>query len=1053
MRKFSTKKSNEVAKFELNPLNATMRAAVKTGLMARTFRKATPVMIASVAAVGATVWAPELQAQTAATLTSTTITAPAGATPSSIVPTVVSRVDRVFVNVTVGTTAIEITNNSSYGTGGTPLGQQRSEVNFLSHPTPTTIWGPVSLAQELNWITTFDLGGLSYDSVEVSMAGSGTAANQTGTSTVNTGTGGTISNGILGSSFGAGSESLTIRNGGTIYDGRNNDAINIIGGGNLGRLTITNDGVINVNSTLGNPQGSGIDASRVGQVAITNTATGDEIFGTYAGIFVHDIGSGVALLSGVNRGQPTVDITNGGMIEGDVGIYVLNVTQTPGEPTTGDVLITNTGTGVVSGRNGVGIAVVNVDDGVEIDNSGDIFGRGNSAAFAQSAANAVDPPFYGVNLGGNFHGAGLAIYNAGGALGSSDQVIITNSGRIVGDRLDNLGNGFFGVYAESNGDIRVDNTGTIQGDGQTALFLTNTGGIATSADIIVTVGNSGRIQDESLDPSRLVVEIFADDSASLTIGNGGTVRGRIRMDSGIAPETVTFTNRGVWEVEDGAGNAFFGTGGTVSVVNTDGGQIRFFGDSTIGGQNSFANDGGILDLTSDGNATTTDVVIRSDFSGNTLGVLNQSRVLIDATLTQALASDTLFINGAATGVTSVVISDTAPNTAGVNDPTGITVIQASNGAGTLPGAFVLDGGPINKGLWQYDLFTTRNGANRDFRIASAPSEHAHELPVLQSAAQEAWHQSAAAWLDHTNNVRMRLDEGNVVKGGAWARIVGADIERKNTNLYTQSVYGQVISHENNYEQDIYGVMFGADGAIELANGGTWLLGLTAGVTQSKVNFTTSTTDMDYTAGSVGAYASFVRGGGFFNALLKADMGSTDYKMSNGNGISANESFQTSAFGVMLDGGYRFRSGVAFLEPSVSVASVSAKIKDKEFLATNVDFSNGTSLRTKLTLASGFSAAWGGTRFEPYLALSAVHESDGENEVSLTSGGVDTPVQVKDKQVETYGQVGLGLKVVGAKGSSGFLKVEHAPSASDNDTTKGDAKREATTVSAGVKLTW
>ncbi len=123
------------------------------------------------------------------------------------------------------------------------------------------------------------------------------------------------------------------------------------------------------------------------------------------------------------------------------------------------------------------------------------------------------------------------------------------------------------------------------------------------------------------------------------------------------------------------------------------------------------------------------------------------------------------------------------------------------------------------------------------------------------------------------------------------------------------------------------------------------------------------------------------------------------------------------------------------------------------MATNVDFSNGTSLRTKLTLATGFSAAWGGTRFEPYLALSAVHESDGENEVSLTSGGINTPVQVKDKQVETYGQVGLGLKVVGAKGSSGFLKVEHAPSASDNDTTKGDAKREATTVSAGVKLTW
>ena len=854
---------------------------------------------------------------------------------------------------------------------------------------------------------------------------------------------------------------LTITNNGSILDGALNDAINIDGGSgrNLGRLEIVNNNLVSVGSESTNARGSAIYVTQVGQVKITNSGLDDSILGTYAGIHVRNVGPQSSAPEGFSEALPVVQIVNGGNISGDVGVFVEGVSGTNAR--TGDVVITNNVGASIVGNGGVGVATIDVEGAVRITNSGTIDGSGTSVDLS------VNNTPYAIRLEtGDYTGAGIAVHGGLSSASASEVVIDNFDGTIIGNRQSPSSLGFFGVYAVSEGDISVNTSGIIQGDGAEALFLrSNNPDPASRREISVAILEGGVVQDElwgsnqTQGASARVITADSVGDVEITISSGGVLRGSMGLTS--SSGSVSVENRGLWQVAGVGGsvtNAFSSSASSGGVTLENRGVIEIFGNANISlgsGTGTLLNEGGTIDLTADASPglapAFSTLTISGNFSGTSLNGGDQSTIVADVDISNPSGSpDQVVITGSVDGRTALRLIDTNETTPGVNDPEG-RILVTSNLNNQPAGAFYIEGGPINKGLWEYDLYVTSGSTN--WRLASAPSEHAHELPVLQSAAQEAWHQGAAAWLDHTNNVRMRLEEGNAVKGGAWARIVGADIERKNVNRGTQSEYGTAYSHQNNYEQDIYGVMFGADGAIELANGGTWLLGLTAGVTQSKVNFTTSTTDMDYTAGSVGAYASFVRGGGFFNALLKADMGSTDYKMSNGNGISANESFQTSAFGVMLDGGYRFRSGVAFIEPSVSVASVSAKIKDKEFLATNVDFSNGTSLRTKLTLATGFSAAWGGTRFEPYLALSAVHESDGENEVSLTSGGINTPVQVKDKQVETYGQVGLGLKVVGAKGSSGFLKVEHAPSASDNDTTKGDAKREATTVSAGVKLTW
>ncbi len=225
----------------------------------------------------------------------------------------------------------------------------------------------------------------------------------------------------------------------------------------------------------------------------------------------------------------------------------------------------------------------------------------------------------------------------------------------------------------------------------------------------------------------------------------------------------------------------------------------------------------------------------------------------------------------------------------------------------------------------------------------------------------------------------------------------------------------------------------------------------AGATRSDISFSTSTTEMDLTAGSLGAYASYIGDkGGFFSAMLKGDIGTTDYEMDAGNGLTHNESFDTTSIGAMLDAGYRFRTGIAFFEPSLSVAAVSSDIEESTFLKTDVDFGSSDAVRTRLGFSTGVSATWGNTTWEPYFSVAGVNDSGSDNDVRLTSGGESTSVQ--DTQAETYAEGTLGLRIVGAAGSYGYIQVDHTPSTSDDDTL-GNASRESTSVSLGLKITW
>ena len=657
--------------------------------------------------------------------------------------------------------------------------------------------------------------------------------------------------------------------------------------------------------------------------------------------------------------------------------------------------------------------------------------------------------------------------------GSGSDIIVRAQGDAYGVLVRDGSKG--DVFISNLGSVDVASTGTLD-DLESSSF--NAYGVAVfQQDGNVTIINetSGLIAASSGEDSAHIYGVYVDSSSSPAVSliNRGEINGDILLQGGgNKGDLVSFENAagGVWRPTANS-QALLMVGEDVSVKNQ--GTIEIAGDTGFVGMNTFDNSGGKIDMTKDDgefSALTLDFS-GSEFIGGSDGSTH-STILIDATLGLNEAndvankadgnglvtdSDTIVMQASGevkvSDVTKVAINDLEPSKAGVNSPVGSVVITVEDSEVPL-GSFILENGPINKGLWQYDLYGAFDGEDTTWSLASAPSAHAFELPVLLTSAQESWHKSASLIGERFSELRAKNDSVSAPKTGLWARVLGASTERDLSNSYRQPTYGAspngVAKFATDYSQDISGVVVGIDKAILLSGDSSWLLGGALGITRSKTDFDLTSTKLDRDAGTVSLYAAYQSaGGGFLNFLVKYDAGDTEYKMSNrsvnpsGDISYTNTGLSTKVFGGALEAGYRFQGAKAFFEPSIRIATAKAKIDRVSMLETDVEFSGGKSTRSSLTLATGYASATQGSRTEPFAYFSVINESAADNEVRLTSGG-QAPVVVKDGEVGTVGQLGVGIRFYGTEnGSQGFLKADYT----GNSDTKGYS------LSGGVKFVW
>ena len=220
----------------------------------------------------------------------------------------------------------------------------------------------------------------------------------------------------------------------------------------------------------------------------------------------------------------------------------------------------------------------------------------------------------------------------------------------------------------------------------------------------------------------------------------------------------------------------------------------------------------------------------------------------------------LDVGGSVSGTTYVVVHDTNDSYATYN-PDGI--LFATVAGWSSAASFVLADGPVNNGLYAYDI--VQEGG--DFLLKNFAGLHAFEVAALVSGAQNIFFDTASGWTERQSQLRDWHAGRSVVtavadppmpeevdENGLWLSFRGSTTER-DANAQWDAL-GNSYDFDTGYDQDTYSLLGGADFGTNLA-GGTLLFGLLGGYFSSSQDLNASDTEIDYEGGSLGAYATFL----------------------------------------------------------------------------------------------------------------------------------------------------------------------------------------------------
>ncbi|MBK1868128.1 hypothetical protein, partial [Taklimakanibacter albus] len=579
---------------------------------------------------------------------------------------------------------------------------------------------------------------------------------------------------------------------------------NVTGTGGIGINALSGSGNVNVTTNgaagtlISGTTGAGIfaEATTAGNVdvevhtAVTGSTVGidaNAVLGTVevttdTAAVLGQAGHGIdATASGL------VTVSTGGNVTGTGGIGINAVSGTNGNVNVttngaaGTLISGTAGAGIFANADGTGntdvevhTAVTGSTNGIDANaDSGTVEVTTDTAAVTGNAGDGIQATASGnvtVLTGGNVTGTGGNGVNAQSSAGGN--VDVTVSGLTTTEVRGTTG---AGINAGATG------AGTVTIDNNVRALGAVAGVTATSGGGAIQITNDLLIANSSLTDSGLAIRTMGGPT---TIDNNNVLGGRVETGA----EADHLINDFFWITE---GISDFALGDDV----VDNNNVIVVGDEAgVAETTTFANlenlnNNGLagIDLQDQATGDGSNISDRLETSGNYNG--NGGGLAIDAFLGGAgSVADVLDVGGNVTGVTEIFVQDTNAGPGGYN-PNGILVAHAD---GTTTAAdFVLANGPIDKGLFFYDLLF--DAANGDHLLVGLPDREVFETLAAVSSSQEIWRESADAWSTRQENLRDVLATRQVVTGVAdpavveddrpmgslWASALGSWAERDN----------------------------------------------------------------------------------------------------------------------------------------------------------------------------------------------------------------------------------------------------------------------------------
>ena len=876
------------------------------------------------------------------------------------------------------------------------------------------------------------------NSTGIYAAGSGTGNVSVTSDSVSTVAGGAY--GIYAAnSFGSGDVTVSATSVATTGD--NADAINAQSG--TGDVSVTTTGAI----TTEGASADGINAfAPGGSIAIDVSNAGITTSGNF---------DANGIITFASEGTTTIDfssvqVTGGGTFSdgitassstGDISISGSRVTTNSTSAaainalsTDGDIDIATDGNVIASGRGGSGIYAasttgdvsVTANNVVSVAELADDTTTTRAAIFAQGA-NATVVATGVVTGSGSAEFGGTADAVAANALAGDASVtvnVVNKTG--AGSALSSTATG--NAAATVNGALSSEAAGTsavtVLGGDTASVTIGSNGSIDSGGNLITvtsvngtTVTNAGDLGDSD---NGFAIEAIGGPA---TIVNSGQLSSRILLTAG----NDSITNSGTFIAD---ANPDFG-GGTDSFVNNGTVLVRSnsatAGTVTFTGLESFTN-AGLIDIANDTVGQT--LILPGSYVGNG----GQLSVDISA---DGTASDLLVVGGAATGSTGVLFNR-AP---GANPLLGTgSAVVVDAGAGTSAGAFFADPSTRDAGFIRYGLVF--DAATNDFVLSGAPNPAAARTLQYVEGIRSLWLVSAdavSAQLRARRDAIWQYPDGGP-GGRTWLHIYG-QVENRDANR-TDTVFGQTITSELDYDQDYFGGQVGLDLGGGSGERGGFAFGVTGGYLTSKQTFSGSD-GISYDVANVGLYGSFSSGNFFANAI-----GKYDHYWANIDLLNGGSRFKTDddVWGVRGEVGMRFGGESFYVEPAASLSYVNNSIEDISILGTTASFDDDEGLRARFGGRVGGILPLFGAKAAFYAGGNYVHEFRGEDRVVFSQGG--TAVALTNDAIDDYGEALLGIEIGQPEGVSGFFEGTYRRTFDDNDdafTTEGAGGR------AGIRV--
>ena len=294
----------------------------------------------------------------------------------------------------------------------------------------------------------------------------------------------------------------------------------------------------------------------------------------------------------------------------------------------------------------------------------------------------------------------------------------------------------------------------------------------------------------------------------------------------------------------------------------------------------------------------------------------------------------------------------------------------------------------------------------DVKITQIDFEEAGASETVMTAA-DAQMALGSMWRIEGNNLMKRMGElrsdKEAAQGGVWARYYRGE-------LSADSAY------DREFSQDYTAFQGGID-KVQDYKGGKLYTGIAVNRIDSNAGYTAGSGDLSSTG--VGVYASWLGSKGhYIDVIARGSKLTNDFKLVDPNNIAAKADYDTWAYGISTEYGYRQDLNAGwFVEPQAELSL--GHIGSVDYTTSNevsVKQDSVNSAVVRLGFLGGKEFTIGGRTSNAYVKASALHDFGGNGGGTAYYKGRSSIVESADMNGTWY-EIGLGANLGIAKNSN------------------------------------